>query len=58
MILTEDNDDVVTDVLIAPIEINTTNTLKAATLCPYYLQIATEADYEFYQVMGCNVANT
>lgn len=58
IILTGDNDDFVTDVLFAPIEINTTNTLKTAALCPYYLQIATEADFEFYQVMGSNIANT
>ena len=57
VILTGDNPDVVTDVLIAPIENKTTNTLKAA-LCTYYLQIATEADFEFYQDMGSNLANT
>ena len=58
IILTGDNADVVSDALIAPIENITTNTLKTAALCPYYLQIATEADFEFYQVMGSNIANT
>ncbi len=57
VILSEDNPDVVTDVLIAPTENNPTNTLKAA-LCTYYLQIATEADFEFYQDMGSNLVNT
>jgi len=58
IIITGGNDDFVTDALIAPIENITINTLKTAVLCPYYLQIATEADYEFYQVMGSNIINT
>ncbi|MFV0392350.1 MAG: M12 family metallo-peptidase [Paludibacteraceae bacterium] len=57
VILTNDNSDVVTDILYAPIENTSTSTFKAA-LCEYYLQIATEADFEFYQAMGNNLANT
>lgn len=53
-----DNTDVITDALIAPIDnYNDVNTLKAA-LCTYYLQIASEADFEFFQDMGSNLANT
>jgi hypothetical protein len=31
---------------------------KAYTSCTYYLEIATDADYEFYQAMGSNLTNT
>jgi hypothetical protein len=32
--------------------------LRSATLCTYYLKVATDADYEFYQSRGNNVTET
>lgn len=56
-IIEPENDfDNVSDVIIAPIENNNTNTPKSS-LCTYYLEIATEADFEFYQAMGNSIAN-
>lgn len=57
VILCEDNPDIITDMLIAPVEINNTSNISKSALCTYYLQIATEADFEFFQDMGSNLLN-
>ncbi len=49
--------DNVSDIIVTPIENNNTNTPKSP-LCTYYLEIATEADFEFYLAMGSSLANT
>jgi hypothetical protein len=53
--------DLINDALIAPDfadNLSDSNILHSATLCTYYLKVATDADYEFYQNRGGNVTAT
>jgi hypothetical protein len=60
LIVQKDDFDRIDDALFAPIDNNLSpNTLRSASLpCTYYLELATDADFEFYQSMGNNLTNT
>ncbi|MCD7972293.1 MAG: M12 family metallo-peptidase [Candidatus Azobacteroides sp.] len=52
----------ISDILIAPKEISvdpsSQESITATALCNYYLQLATDADFEFYQKTGNNLTAT
>jgi hypothetical protein len=61
VITQNDPSDLINDALIAPDfadNLSDSNILHSATLCTYYLKVATDADYEFYQNRGGNVTAT
>jgi len=59
-ILENETFDYINDALIAPDGIGNIeeNVIRGNTPCPYYLKIATDTDYEFYQAKGSNLART
>jgi len=58
IIVTNENSDYINDAITAPVDEKNKKTegnmTRGGAPCTYYLEIATDADYEFYQIHGNN----